>query len=363
MLALSTTALGESGSLLGKFWAIAKNSFAEITRQPVYGILLLVGAAMIAFSPIITAFTMMEDIKLLIDMGLGTIFMFGIVLAVLSATQIIGREIEAKTAGTVISKPVGRFVFVTAKFVGLSLAMALATYLFTVILLMTVRVGVPSEARYRMDMPAFWAELLPFVLAMGLALYANYFYRWNFTSTAVVLAVPLYTLSLIGLCLVDRNWRFDSGEHFWIANTFLQKHCDQIFLAALLVTLGVWVIASVATAASTRLNVVPNVLICSAVFFVGMVSRYLFVQTGNFSWAGLLPAWVAPYADGIWLGVRSVAYRLVPSFQTFWVADQLIRPEPYIPLHYVGTAALYAVGWCAGMVAFAAFLFEKRDII
>jgi ABC-type transport system involved in multi-copper enzyme maturation permease subunit len=49
--------------------------------------------------------------------------------------------------------------------------------------------------------------------------------------------------------------------------------------------------------------------------------------------------------------------------QIFWVADQLVRPEPYIPPDYLGMAALYAVAWCAAMVTLAAFLFERRDIV
>ena len=116
-------------------WAIAKNAFAELTRQPIYGILVLVGMALIAFSPLIAMFTYMQDIKLVVDMGLGTIFMMGMALAVLCATQVVSREIEAKTAGAVMSKPVGRLTFVAGKFLGVSMAMAMAGYLFTLILL------------------------------------------------------------------------------------------------------------------------------------------------------------------------------------------------------------------------------------
>jgi len=132
--------------LFRSLWAITKNAFIEVIRQPIYGILLLVGVGLIALSPIITMFAMMEDVKLLVDMGLGTIFMVGITLAILSATQVISREIEVKTAGAVMSKPVGRFVFVAGKFLGVTLAMALACYVFILILLMTVRMGVPDGA-------------------------------------------------------------------------------------------------------------------------------------------------------------------------------------------------------------------------
>ncbi len=431
--------------MLGSLWAITKNAFTEVIRQPIYGILLIVGMALIAFSPLISMFTLMEDVKLVIDMGLGTIFMVGIALAVLSATQVISREIEAKTAGAIISKPVGRFVFVSGKFLGVSLAMALASYLFALILVMTVRMDVPSSTGYEMDWPAFWGEVGPFVLASGLALYANYFYRWNFTSTAVLLAFPLYTLSFIVLCVVAKDWSFE-----WIATTFLEKDCQYILIAAVLIFLGVWIVSAVAVAASTRVNVVANVLICGSVFFVGMVSHYLFGWAVDDSWARWVPEpgdeamvisgkvstsdgkalaevamWGSPQkmvTDGsgsYWLEVKPggtgeiiphkvgytfspssrsykevtssleeqdysaipsvsgglryaavagnaaawLAYHVVPSLQLFWVADQFVRPEPYIPLSYLGKAALYAGTWCAGMVALGSFLFERREII
>jgi hypothetical protein len=218
--------------------------------------------------------------------------------------------------------------------------MLLAVYLLTIILLVTVRLGVPSDASYQTDWPAFLAELAPALLAVGLGIYCNYFYRSNFTSTALLLALPLYTLSFVGLCVVSSKWQFE-----WFATSLLNLYADQVLLAAVLVFLCVWVISSVAVAISTRLNVVPNVIICTAFLFVGLVSRYLFGQYAGHSW----PAWIA--------------YRLVPYLQAFWVADQLMLPEPYIPLGYVGISAAYAALWCGATVAFAAFLFERREVI
>jgi len=430
--------------LFTTLWAITKNSFTEVTRQPIYGILVLAGMALIAFSPSITAYTMMEDVKLVIDMGLGTILMVGIVLAVLSASQVVSREVETRTAGAVLSKPVGRFVFILGKFLGVALAMVLAGYLLTVILVMTVRMGVPTTASFTMDVPVFLGQAVPFLLTIGLAVYANYFYRWNFPATAVLIALPTYTLALFALFFVSKEWVFE-----WIATSFMVEHCDQVGLACGLVVMGVLVVAALAVAASTRLNVVSNVLVCLAVFFVGMVSQYLFGWSVDYSattWApspgermvmisgrvldgegrGLtgvrvsgLPgrpltgrdgsyraevkyassgtvkpsagdyafspasreytnltddakqdyvgvpydAGVAGYLSTAGTALGWAAYHVVPSFQLFWVADQLIRPEPYIPLHYVGMAVLYAVVWCAAMVALAAFLFEKREIV
>jgi ABC-type transport system involved in multi-copper enzyme maturation permease subunit len=324
--------------LLSSFWAITKNSFREIIRQPVYGILLLSGMTLIGFSPAITMFSM-EDEKLLVDMGLATILLLGLVLAVLSATHVVTREIDSQTVGTIVSKAVDRFTFVVAKFAAVSLAMAAASYLLTLMLLMALRMGVPSTADYSTDYPVLLAELGPLLLAVGLGIYCNFFYRWSFTSTAVLLALCFYTLAFGLLLLVGPGWSVAP-----LPPVFAARHAAQVALAALLVFMGVWVLSSVAVVLSTRVNVVLSSIMCVVVFFVGMTSQFLF---GQFA-AGHRSAWVA--------------LRLVPNLYVFWVGDQLMMEVPYVPLTYVARAAAYAAGFCAAMVFLAGYFFERREV-
>jgi len=324
--------------LFSCLWAISKNSFREIIRQPVYGLLLLSGMALIGLSPAITMFSMARDESLMVDVALTTIMLLGLVIAVLSATQVVSREIETQTVGAVLSKPVARFVFVLGKFVAVSMAMAVSCYLLTVMLLGTLRIGVPSSAGWRLDWPAFLAVSVPLALSMGLALYCNYFYRWNFASTAITLAVPLYSVAFGMLLIINPDWRVE-----WIPAVFLERDAGEVAKAALLVFMAVWVLSSVAVTASIRLNVVVNVVVCLTVFFVGMISQFLFGRFAEAPWA--------------WL-----ALRVVPSLHLFWVGDQLMAQAPFIPMPYVRLAVSYAVVYCCAMVAFAAFLFERREV-
>ena len=456
--------------MFGRLFAIAKNSFTEVTRQPIYGIIVLIGMVAIPLSAVIAANTMETggegEIKLVMDMGLGTILMVGLVLSVLSATQVVSREIEVKTAGAVISKPVSRTVLVAGKFLGVSAAMWVASYLLTISLLMTLRMDVPYSVSYTVDWPVLVAEVGALSVVLGAAAYANYFYRWNLTSTAVKSALVVFTLAILILLVVGKDWNiwFETPQHWDCERTipaasgvagweaFASRDAGAVVAAAVLVALGVWMLSSVAVAASTRLNVVSNVLVCAAVFFVGMVSHYLFGWSADASWGtwevprgeqgleisgyvrtsapasraipgvqisglpgsvrtdaeGFYQAWVGkggwgtvvprdsrfsfspsdrvyPVVEAQWieqdytafavtrgwvLGLRKAwqkaawtAYHVVPSFQSFWVADQLIRPDPYVPWGYVGRAAVYACMWCGALVAFASFLFEKREII
>jgi len=348
--------------VLSSFWAITKNSLIEVIRQPIYGILLLAGMVLTGLSPAITMFSMASDESLMVDMGLGMILLLGLVVAVLSATQVVSREIEAQTVGAIMSKPVGRFVFIVGKFAAVSLAMLLACYLLTLMLLTVLRIGVPSTASWRLDYPAFLAALVPLLLAFALGIYCNYFYHWNFTSTAIMLSLPFYTAAFGVLLVINGGWQVE-----FIPKVFVERHAWQVAEAAVLAFLGVWVLSSVAVAVSTRLNVVMNAVICLILFFLGMISQYLFSGSAQ----DLGPALGALRLDGSLLSalgralaacVSWVALRVVPSLYVFWVGDQLVSEAPYIPLGYVWTAAAYAVGFCAAMVALAAFLFERREV-
>ncbi len=351
--------------MLSSVWAITRNSFIEIIRQPVYGILLLVGMMLIGSAPAVTMFSMARDNVLMVDMGLATIMLLGLVIAVLSATQVFSREIEVQTVGAILSKPVGRLAFVLGKFLAVSLSMLVVCYLQLLMLLAVLRIGVPSAATWRLDWPAFMAVAGPFALSMGLALYGNFFYRWNFTSTAIIMAVPLFTAGFLMTMVVNSGWEMEFLPHI-----LHERHAWPTAQAAVLVFMAVWVLSAVAVAASTRLNVVMNVIVCVTVFFLGMTSQFMF---GRFA-DNLAPAWraaefgfssdaLSSIGSALVASVCWVAQRVVPNLYLFWVGDQLVADIPIIPMRYVASAAAYAVAFCGAMVALAAFLFERREVI
>ena len=59
--------------MISSLWAITKNSFNEIIRQPIYGILVGIGLALIGLSPLFAMFALLQAEKLVVDMGLATI--------------------------------------------------------------------------------------------------------------------------------------------------------------------------------------------------------------------------------------------------------------------------------------------------
>ena len=97
--------------MFSALYSIAKNTFVETLRQPVYAVIIVAALLLFILAPFITMYTLDEAVKLLRELGLSTLFLAGLFIAVFSATGAVTEEIESKTITTVLSKPVARPVF------------------------------------------------------------------------------------------------------------------------------------------------------------------------------------------------------------------------------------------------------------
>ncbi|NLW85431.1 MAG: ABC transporter permease subunit, partial [Planctomycetes bacterium] len=161
-----------------KTLAIARNTFLQTIRQPIYGILILVTFTILVLAVPLAGWTMGEsggdyhdtDQKMLENLGLSTLLVGGLFIAAFSASSVLAREIEDHTALTVISKPISRPVFVLGKFSGVAAAVALAYYLCSLVFLMTIRHRVMPAASDPYDIPVIVLGVSAFVLAIVVAL-------------------------------------------------------------------------------------------------------------------------------------------------------------------------------------------------
>ncbi len=103
---------------------IARNVFLEVIRDRILYVLALFAIVMvvaIALLPEVAAGT--ED-KLLLDLGLGAINLFTLVVTIVVGTGLVNKEIEKKTVLVLIAKPVGRFDIILGKHLGLAALVA-----------------------------------------------------------------------------------------------------------------------------------------------------------------------------------------------------------------------------------------------
>jgi ABC-type transport system involved in multi-copper enzyme maturation permease subunit len=109
--------------MLGRILAIAHNTFREAVRDRVlYNlvlfVLLLTGAAIF-----IGELSGGQERKIIVDLGLSAMLLFGVFIAIFVGVGLVYKEIERRTVYSIFSKPVGRGEFIVGKYLGLCLTL------------------------------------------------------------------------------------------------------------------------------------------------------------------------------------------------------------------------------------------------
>lgn len=118
------TPAGGKSSLAGaQVWAIAANTFKEAVRSRVFYILLAFALCLLLFSYVLGFLALGILQKVILDVGLGTIALFTAMTAIFVGIGLVYQEIEKKTIYNILSKPVARWQFLLARYLGLLLVL------------------------------------------------------------------------------------------------------------------------------------------------------------------------------------------------------------------------------------------------
>lgn len=320
--------------MLVRFYSVAKNTFIETLRQPIFVVIIIFALFLMLMAPSISMYTLDEDVKMLRELGLSTLFLAGLFIAVFASTGAVTEEIETGTITTVLSKPISRPVFILGKFFGIIAAVTVAHLLITMAFLMVTRHGVLETASDEIDWTVVTAGGLAIVATLVITAFLNYVYGWNFPATGVLLGTLFFGLGIIFLFFIDRNWKFNpAGNEFQLFD----------IIASTLLLFAVYLLVALAVLFSTRLNVVLTLTGCIAVFLLGLISDYIF---GRFA------------DQHLW---ANIAYKLTPNLQIFWVSDAIFESGT-VPAKYLVLAAGYSVLYIAGILALAVASFQRRQV-
>ena len=319
---------------MDKLFTLTKNTFIEILRQPVYAILIIAALFLFFISPSLTMYTMGDDNKLLRELGLSTLFLASLFIAIFSASGAVAEEIENKTITTVLSKPVQRPIFIIAKFFGVTAAVVLAHYICTIALLMAIRHGVLESASATHDWTVLSTAAVVVVAVFLLSAFFNYAYDWKFSSTAIVLTAIFGTLGVVFLSFIDREWQFNPHNNGINALDVC---------GAVLLLLAAIIIVALAVALSARFNIAVTLSACIGIFLLGLVSNYTF---GRFA------------ETQLWAKIGRV---LVPDLQVFWIADAIYESSE-VSVKYIIISASYALCYTTAILLLAIALFQRRQV-
>ncbi len=317
-----------------QFVTISANAFMELIRQPVFLLLMTVSAVFEIFLATPYYFAFGDEPKLVKNSTLAVMLLSGLVGAVLSASSSFAREVRTGTALAVLSKPVGRAQFLLAKYAGLVLGLTLLTYVNLAGVLLASRMA--FDAYGSTDLFAVGIFTLALVLAYALGGFSNFFLRRPFVSDAVLGVVLMVTVAFVVINFYNKE----------VAPQAFATGVDwRLIPASILILFALWILAGLALACSTRLDMIPTLAICSAFYLLGIMSDYLFGRRAE---------------GGSWWA--SVLYTITPNWQLFWLADALDTGKSTFHWGYVGKAFGDLVCYAGAALALAVALFEDREL-
>ncbi|MEO6393546.1 MAG: ABC transporter permease subunit [Pyrinomonadaceae bacterium] len=126
---IASTEISNTGSAVAtsssgqRIFAIARNAFREAVRDRVlynlvFFVLLLTGCAIF-----LGELSGGEEAKIIVDMGLSAMLVFGAFIAIFVGVGLVYKEIEKRTVYAIFAKPVGRGEFLVGKYLGLCLTL------------------------------------------------------------------------------------------------------------------------------------------------------------------------------------------------------------------------------------------------
>lgn len=121
-----------------KIRAIATNTFKEAIRDRILYLLLFFAAVSIVFSRLLALLTVGDRVKIIMDVGLASLSLFGALMAILMGTGLVYKEIDKKTIYTLLSRPIHRYQFLLGKYIGLISTLFIMLLLMSLIFLILI---------------------------------------------------------------------------------------------------------------------------------------------------------------------------------------------------------------------------------
>lgn len=178
--------------------AIARTSFREAIRDKVLYLLLFFGLLLIVTSRIISWLTVGDEIKIIVDVGLAGVNLFGVLVATFIGIGIVQKEIERRTIYTILSKPIHRYEFIIGKFAGLA---------WTLLVILAIMSAILQVAIYAKSgggsLPALRACILIFFELLVVVSIAVLFSSFSTPILSFLLTLMLYVIGHLSFGLLD----------------------------------------------------------------------------------------------------------------------------------------------------------------
>jgi ABC-type transport system involved in multi-copper enzyme maturation permease subunit len=282
---------------------LAAATYGDITRRPLYYILLFTFAFGIFGSQFLTLFSFYQEVNMVREMGMATITFWGFIVLVVTSGLVVTQELEDRTAVTLLSKPLTRSQFLLGKFAGLVLSLVPGMIVLSGVLFLTL-----------------WMMAAP---------------RLPLHDRDLVLGVQA------GSSPFATVWRVTWEQ-------FVVKQSGVVLEGAFLSFLQTSVLAAVAVSFSAFFPTVVSVAATTLVFILGNVSSYMLASVESMN-VGVLSS----------LG-RAASY-LVPNLGYFNL-QMYFSEGKIISVRYLGLSFAYTALYVIAVFLVSCSLFQKREV-
>jgi ABC-type transport system involved in multi-copper enzyme maturation permease subunit len=183
--------------------SVAVNVFRESVRDRVPYNLVLFAVLLISSSYLIGQLTAGQDVKIIKDLGLAATAVFGLFISIFIGIGLVSKEVERRSIYALLSKPVSRAQFITGKYAGLVLTLAVNVGVMTLALYIVLAYMVwtePPTIRAGWDAPGLDPALLKaiFLIFVELMLVTAIAVFFSTFSTPILSAALTFGLFIAG---------------------------------------------------------------------------------------------------------------------------------------------------------------------
>jgi Cu-processing system permease protein len=309
-------------SVLARIYAIAVNTFREAVRDRVlYGVLGF-ACAVLFFTLAIAELSVHEQARVVADLGLASISLFSVIVAMFLGSSLLYKEIERKTLYVILPKPVHRAEFLLGKYFGIFLTAFVFVALMGALQLWIT--GVQAGAK----LPLVVGVLLALLALLGLALF--------FARDRTAVLVP-YSLIALATCALFAN----------TTTAEIEPVLAQLFLCAV----EVLVLAAVALLFSSFSTPFLTGAFTMGIWLLGRSADDMATMKSK--------QLAAPVRE-----LLHVLAEVVPNLQLYVPGRSLLAGQGKVALWlYVGQVTLYGCMYAAILLFLAALIFRRRDFI
>jgi ABC-2 family transporter protein len=289
---------------------IVRYTFLESVQQPIYSLLLTLGAAILFIFGLLPFFTLGEDVKMFKSVALDVILLLVLLATLFATSKSIYEEIEDRTMLTLMSKPVQRWEVMLGKYLGIVMAAAMGVAILGIVVILGTWLRIPTD----------------------------------------------YLLNANSLDDLVRKQIWD----------YRLMHISGLLPQLVLTWLQICVLAAVGVALSTRFSLVVNLPTVIILYLAGNLTRFLFPIAGGplagkpeiVQLMGKAIGLVLPYLGTFDLKDMTVLSTIkVGSFAS---DNEAVALAPL--WGYVGFAAMYAISYCTFVLCAGMWSFQRREL-